>query len=89
LVPLELIGLRPLALARLRGTAYLKAMAQPAFTQHEGVTAAPSAGVAKTAIVWGGVAVAGLAMLGTLALWFHYGTTVFFEMIASGISACF
>jgi hypothetical protein len=28
-------------------------------------------------------------VMGALALWFHYGTTVFFEMIASGIAACF
>jgi hypothetical protein len=38
------------------------------------------------------VAAAGLGavlLLGALALWFHYGTAVFFEMIASGISACF
>ncbi len=28
-------------------------------------------------------------LLGTLALWFHYGTAVFYEMIASGIAACF
>ena len=28
-------------------------------------------------------------LIGALALWFHYGTAVFFEMIASGISACF
>ena len=28
-------------------------------------------------------------LLSALALWFHYGTAVFFEMIASGISACF
>ena len=28
-------------------------------------------------------------LLGALALWFHYGTAVFFEMIAAGISACF
>ena len=27
--------------------------------------------------------------LGTLVLWFHYGTAVFFETIASGIAACF
>jgi hypothetical protein len=27
--------------------------------------------------------------VGALALWFHYGTAVFFEMIASGIAACF
>jgi hypothetical protein len=37
-----------------------------------------------------GAAVLGAALLlGALALWFHYGTAVFFEMIASGISACF
>jgi hypothetical protein len=64
-------------------------MAQPVFTQHEGVTAGPSAGAVRTAIIWGGAALAGLAMLGALALWFHYGTTVFFEMITAGISACF
>jgi hypothetical protein len=28
-------------------------------------------------------------VLGALALWFHYGTAVFFEMIAAGFSACF
>jgi hypothetical protein len=78
-----------LALARLSGAAYLKAMAQPVFTHHQPVAAAPSAGVVRTAIVWGGAALAGLAMLGALALWFHYGTTVFFEMITAGISACF
>jgi hypothetical protein len=38
------------------------------------------------------VAGAGLGaalLLGALVLWFHYGTAVFFEMIASGVSACF
>jgi hypothetical protein len=38
------------------------------------------------------VAAAGLGaalMSCALVLWFHYGTAVFFEMIASGISACF
>ena len=30
-----------------------------------------------------------LAVLGAAALWFHYGTAVFFEMIAAGIAACF
>jgi hypothetical protein len=35
-------------------------------------------------------AVLGAALvLAALALWFHYGTAVFFEMIAAGISACF
>ena len=31
-----------------------------------------------------------VALIGaTLVLWAHYGTTVFFEMIAAGIAACF
>ncbi|WP_349629563.1 hypothetical protein [Bradyrhizobium guangdongense] len=33
--------------------------------------------------------VAGLVLVATLALWFHYGTQVFFEMIRTGLSACF
>jgi hypothetical protein len=40
--------------------------------------------VAVAAAVLGTVLV-----LGALALWFHYGTAVFFEMIAAGFSACF
>lgn len=34
-------------------------------------------------------AVGVLLLLGALVLWAHYGTTVFFEMLASGIAACF
>jgi hypothetical protein len=33
--------------------------------------------------------VIGLIFAGTAALWLHYGTTVFFEMVRSGIAACF
>jgi hypothetical protein len=40
-------------------------------------------------IVWSAAASGALAVLGAAALWFHYGTAVFFEMIAAGISACF
>ena len=40
-------------------------------------------------IAIGGTALGAVILLAALALWFHYGTTVFFEMIASGISACF
>jgi hypothetical protein len=29
------------------------------------------------------------AMLGTVLLWAHYGTTIFFETIRAGFSACF
>ena len=31
----------------------------------------------------------GLVLAGTLALWAHYGTAVFFETIRAGFVACF
>ena len=34
-------------------------------------------------------AAAGLLLAVTLALWAHYGTAVFYEMILAGIAACF
>jgi hypothetical protein len=34
-------------------------------------------------------AVAGLLVAGTVALWAHYGTAVFYEMIVAGLAACF
>jgi hypothetical protein len=34
-------------------------------------------------------AVAAVLIVGTLVLWAHYGTAVFFEIIAAGIAACF
>jgi hypothetical protein len=34
-------------------------------------------------------AVVALAVIGTVLLWAHYGTTVFFETIRVGFSACF
>jgi hypothetical protein len=41
-------------------------------------------------VIAAGAAILGIVLLfGALALWFHYGTTVFFETIAAGISACF
>ena len=50
--------------------------------------ARPQARVAS-AIVWGAAGLGALVVFGAAALWFHYGTAVFFEMIAAGISACF
>jgi hypothetical protein len=48
----------------------------------------PARRIARAIVV--GVAGLGIALLlGALVLWIHYGTAVFFEMIASGISACF
>ena len=64
-------------------------MAQPISTQHEIIAASrPSRRVASVIVVAGaGFAVA--LLLGALVLWYHYGPAVFFEMIASGIAACF
>jgi hypothetical protein len=33
-------------------------------------------------------AAAGVLVAGTLALWAHYGTAVFYEMIVAGVGAC-
>ena len=33
-------------------------------------------------------AAAGILMAGTVALWLHYGTALFYEMIVAGIAAC-
>jgi len=48
----------------------------------------PMGGAAFGIIAGSAVLVAAL-LLGASVLWMHYGTAVFFEMIASGISACF
>lgn len=64
-------------------------MVQPISTQEEMRGTSRPARKLASAIV---VAAAGLgaALLScALVLWFHYGTAVFFEMIASGIAACF
>jgi len=39
--------------------------------------------------VWVGAGVAGALVVGTVLLWAHYGSTVFFEMIMAGLAACF
>jgi hypothetical protein len=33
-------------------------------------------------------AVVGILLAGTVALWAHYGTAVFYEMIVAGIALC-
>jgi hypothetical protein len=32
---------------------------------------------------------AGLLLAGTIALWVHYGSAVFYEMLLTGLAACF
>lgn len=63
-------------------------MVQPVSTPQPIPGALPERRTAPPILV--GALVAGAAiLLGTLVLWFHYGTAVFFEMIAAGFNACF
>jgi hypothetical protein len=68
---------------------YLNSMVQPIATSDAITAATRPQGRVAAAIVWGAAVLGTLVLLGAIALWFHYGTTVFFEMIAAGISACF
>jgi hypothetical protein len=43
----------------------------------------------RPVLLWGATGLTTILVLAALALWFHYGTTVFFEMIAAGFAACF
>ena len=62
-------------------------MAQPISTQSISRAIGPARAVSALAVASAGLGAA--LVLGTLALWFHYGTTVFFETIAAGIAGCF
>ena len=64
-------------------------MAQPISTQPQmpGLSQAPHR--VAPAIVVAGAGLGVIILLAALVLWFHYGTAIFFEMIASGIAACF
>jgi hypothetical protein len=51
-------------------------------------TLGPPSRLARAVVVVG--AVFGVVLvLAAAVLWLHYGSTVFFEMIASGFAACF
>jgi hypothetical protein len=62
-------------------------MAQPVSTQRVSPAIGPPRAVPALAVAGAGLGAA--LLLGTLALWFHYGTAVFFETIAAGIAGCF
>jgi len=63
-------------------------MAQPVSTPQRIIPAEPSRKVASV-IVMGAAGLGVASAVGAMVLWFHYGTAVFFEMIASGIASCF
>ncbi|MBR1171362.1 MULTISPECIES: hypothetical protein [Bradyrhizobium] len=64
-------------------------MAQPLHPSHRLSDNSPTAGRMPSVLLWAGAAIGGLAVIGALALWFHYGSQVFFEMIRTGFAACF
>ena len=64
-------------------------MAQPAQQARPREDNSATAGRTPTVLLWAGAGVGGLLVIGALALWFHYGTQLFFEMIRTGLAACF
>jgi hypothetical protein len=63
-------------------------MAQPVSTQDAPSLLRPAPRLAA-AVAVGAAGLGAAILVGALGLWFHYGTAVFFEMITSGIAACF
>jgi hypothetical protein len=82
---------RPAVLAAQAALSYLRLMLKPAppsFPEAAITPSRPVSGVAAAIVV--GSAVAAVAvLLAAGVLWIHYGTAVFFEMIATGLAACF
>ena len=77
------------SLARGGNWAYLEFMVRPIPALNETLSATqPKARVASV-IVWSAAALGAMAVAAAAVLWTYYGTTVFFEMIAAGIAACF
>jgi hypothetical protein len=64
-------------------------MAQPISTPQQMPSSLRPASRVAPMIVGGGAVLGAALLFGALGLWFHYGTAVFFEMITSGIAACF
>jgi len=71
--------------------AYLECAGTLAMPKTASSTVAPSHGTPLLALwpLLAAGAVVALALGGTVLLWAHYGTTVFFETIRAGFAACF
>jgi len=65
------------------------AMAQPLSTAKPTFAASHPRDGLRSAALWSVAGLGGLLLVGALGLWFHYGTTVFFETIAAGFANCF
>jgi hypothetical protein len=82
----------PAALARRAGRPYLEGMLDTARQGPVQTSAAPirrPLGGVAFGIIAGSAVLVAASLVGATVLWVHYGTAVFFEMIASGIAACF
>ena len=77
------------ALARAQNSAYLEAMSRPISAPNGVLPATAPRSQVASVIVWSAAAIGALAIAAAAVLWIYYGTTVFFEMIAAGIAACF
>ena len=64
-------------------------MAQPLSTLKSDLVASRPRDGWRAVLLWGAAGVGGLLLAATAALWFHYGTAVFFETIAAGFANCF
>ena len=87
-----MIGAAPAWLAGRTRLSYLRGMLEPAHhgsLPQTGTTARRPPGGVALAIMAGSVLVAGAMLLAAAILWIRYGTAVFFEMIATGLAACF
>ena len=49
----------------------------------------PSQRFASRPVIMASATVVGILLAGTVLLWAHYGSAVFYEMILTGIAACF
>jgi hypothetical protein len=88
----DVIGAAAPALARTVGWPYLEGMldtAQQGSIQESAVPTRRPLGAVAFGIIAGSAVLVAASLLGASVLWIHYGTAVFFEMIASGIAACF
>jgi hypothetical protein len=63
-------------------------MAQPVHPAHPLQDNSPNAGRTPSVLLLAGASVGALVVLAVMALWFHYGSQVFFEMIRTGLAAC-
>ena len=52
-------------------------------------TSTPSPQLGSRPVLIGAAIVAAVLVAGTVVLWAHYGSAVFYEMILAGIAACF